>query len=382
VRLAIFRDRALLDKTLYVFGDRPQASTPPRPFDRMPLRWERTYGGPRTAGNPVGVGQSEADPAPNVIDPRAPHAPAGFSPVSAYWPQRKQLAERPAVAGNVLEIGEGMRWPYFQAAPPDQQIEYLRGDEWIVLDGMHPSLPRLYSRLPRATAAAWVIGADRDRPRAAQPLDLVADGLAIDADRQRCSVTWRGGFVVADGDAGVRRLRVYGGVELPGRPVTWPAEVTSPPPPPPPPSSTRPNVSFGPQGEVDLEPTLPLQPGMRRPHPLESTATMTGRERRGVGAPFPLPEPVQSGPAPLRAPDIPGTPWGAEPAVPPPSPLGEEFDTMMFVRMPPPPAPPALASGRGEPPDSPPLEPDGEEDTTTLKPPPNRPGVDGDGSVD
>lgn len=46
VRLAMARDRPLLEKTIHVFGDRPPrgSSAAPLPFERMPLVYERAHG--------------------------------------------------------------------------------------------------------------------------------------------------------------------------------------------------------------------------------------------------------------------------------------------------------------------------------------------------
>src|SRR5205807_381472 len=108
--------------------------------------------------NPVGVGADGAA-LPNVVDPADPRRPAGFGPISRAWPARKKLAgagRRRMLEQRIAEIGDGFPWDYLQAAPPDQQIELLRGDEWIAVDGMHPSLPRLQTRLPGARALVHV----------------------------------------------------------------------------------------------------------------------------------------------------------------------------------------------------------------------------------
>ena len=55
VRLAVGRERPLLDKTLHVFGDRaPTSPGSPAPFTRMPIVYERAYGGEGVGENPVG----------------------------------------------------------------------------------------------------------------------------------------------------------------------------------------------------------------------------------------------------------------------------------------------------------------------------------------
>ncbi|WP_170319484.1 DUF2169 domain-containing protein [Polyangium spumosum] len=233
-RLAIFRDRGLLDKTLHVFGDRPaNAPQSPRPFDRMPLIYERAA---QTEDNPVGVAPG-APSLPNLVDAHGPTRTAGFGPYGRYWPHRRRLlgnVDRKRLDGVVAEIPDSFDFRWFNPAPPDQQIEFLRGDEWIVLDGMHPSLPRVQSRLPqvRAKACTYLVGPGGPTP--GRELDLIADLLVIDADRLLASLVFRGNFAL-DRLETVPHLRAFADVELPGNPIRWPdaAEVMRAPAPAP-----------------------------------------------------------------------------------------------------------------------------------------------------
>jgi uncharacterized protein YjbI with pentapeptide repeats len=226
--LSIFRERALLDKTVHVFGDRGGGS--PAPFQRMPLRYERAFGGPSDAENPVGTGALPGSPLPNLIDPRDPLRRAGFGPIAASWPSRSGLLDAEARAhlgGRVQDLGAGFPFGYFQPAPPDQQLEALEGDEWLILDGLHPTLPRVRSRLPSARGLARATSGSGPL----QPVELAADLLVIDSDRQICSVIWRGHLVVGEGEAALPWLRVYAGVEVAGRPLEWPTEAPARPAP-------------------------------------------------------------------------------------------------------------------------------------------------------
>jgi hypothetical protein len=91
VRLGVFRDGPLLDKALHVFGERTAGDPEsPRPFEAMPLAYERTYGGPALAENPVGIGAAaDARFLPNLLDQLDPERPVGFGPISRHWPPRK-----------------------------------------------------------------------------------------------------------------------------------------------------------------------------------------------------------------------------------------------------------------------------------------------------
>lgn len=222
-RLSIFRERVLLDKTVHVFGDRAAANPgSPQPFQRMPLRYERAFGGLGIDENPVGTGALAGSALPNLIHPASPRRPAGFGPIGSSWPSRRSLlgAEtRVQAKEKIPELGAGFAFGYFQSAPPDQTLDAIEGDEWILLDGLHPTLPRVRSRLPSARGMARAaIGSGP-----LQPVNLAADMLVISADRQICSVIWRGHLVVSEGEAALPWLRVYAGVEMPGRPLAWPA---------------------------------------------------------------------------------------------------------------------------------------------------------------
>ncbi len=222
-RLAVARERPLLDKTVHVFGDRAPGASPPRPFQKMPLAYERAYGGPGVLENPAGVGAGRTTAQPNLLDPTNPQRPAGFGPISRYWPARRRLlgnGDDQGLQASDPVIPQGFDWCYFHAAPPDQQIELLRGDEWLVLDGLHPSLPRVQTKLPSAVGRARWHLATSTSLGPAQDIPLVADMLVIDADEQLCSVVWRGRFPLQRPDL-APWVRVFVGVELGGQSVVW-----------------------------------------------------------------------------------------------------------------------------------------------------------------
>ncbi|HVY45492.1 MAG TPA: DUF2169 domain-containing protein, partial [Minicystis sp.] len=237
VRLAVGRDRMLIDKTLHVFGDRTAAQPGrPAPFHRMPLVYERAYGGPDVPENPVGVGARGSPKLPNIVDPQDPLRPAGFAPIASIWPVRRGLlggGQKRVLRPPILEIDDAFPWDYYHAAPGDQRLRQLVGDEWLVLDGLHPALPRLATRLPgaRGVARAHLVHAHGAGPP--QEISLAADTLAIDVDQQRCTLAWRGHLDMQAGAAQLDALRLFAGVELPGYAVTWPTmqEVAAIPPP-------------------------------------------------------------------------------------------------------------------------------------------------------
>lgn len=210
VRLMVFqREGALLDKKLLVHGAPGQT--------KIPMVYERAFGGIGHPDNPVGT------PEPAIVDPAHPGSPAGLGPISRAWHARRHLLgnlPRKALDVPLMEIPPGFDWSYFQSAPLDQQTDYLRGDEWIVLEGLHPS-PRLRTHLPGAQGLARIFGLAGFGVAEGHPLPLHADTLHIDGAEQRCIVVWRQTLPLPD-EAALAAVRVAAGVELPGAPLSWP----------------------------------------------------------------------------------------------------------------------------------------------------------------
>jgi hypothetical protein len=171
-------------KTLRVTGDRvweignlTARISEPKPFEKMPLTYERAYGGRDETGddpkkhtwevrNPVGAGfaahsRNLADkPLPNVEDPGhlvgllSMHTrPAGFGAIASHWQPRvkwggtygeKWLKERQPL------LPEDFDERFYLCAPVDQQTpKYLKGGEEVELINLTPggllrfTLPRL-----------------------------------------------------------------------------------------------------------------------------------------------------------------------------------------------------------------------------------------------
>ncbi|MGK3961284.1 DUF2169 domain-containing protein [Sorangium sp. So ce118] len=146
----------------------------------------------------------------------------GMGPLGRGSPQRSRLlggGDARRLAGLRLDIPEGLDGSYFQAAPVDQRLRTLRGDEWIVLGGMVAQRPKLRTQLPEACGAARLYRRQRAAPRAGEPIPLRADTVHVDVDRRCCSVVWRGHAPVDEAE--LASLRVLAGVELPAQPLAW-----------------------------------------------------------------------------------------------------------------------------------------------------------------
>ena len=179
----------------------------PLPFTTMPLTYTNSFGGPGFALNPVGKGHGNRD-LPNIE--HAAHLvrsrgdrpePAGFGPLNAAWPQRagkvgkeygKSYQEKRAPY-----FAEDFDWAYFSAAPLDQQISgYLRGDEELTFQNLHPHAPVFSARLPGLRVRAFV----KDVERRFREVRLSLDTLLADTDEGVLTLTWRGVDKVKEDD--------------------------------------------------------------------------------------------------------------------------------------------------------------------------------------
>jgi hypothetical protein len=208
VRLAVFREWAVIDKSLLVY-----------PADEQGRR-AHAVTGPITVAVPPGA--SAAHPG-IVVNPSQADEPGTLGVLSDRSAARTRLlgdAAPPSAPHGIYEIPNMFPWAYFQVAPPDQRTSYLRGDEWIVLDGMDREHARFQSQLPRARAQVYVYPPGL-ASGSSFAVHMEADQLSIDVDRKECSMLWRGSFPVAD-EATARALILVGGVGMPHLPVNWP----------------------------------------------------------------------------------------------------------------------------------------------------------------
>jgi uncharacterized protein YjbI with pentapeptide repeats len=206
-----------LSKSLRVVGDRHwiaqgQGAVPsePRPFRAQALCYERAFGGAGWAPNPLGKGHVDGAighrhiPLPNIERLDQPltkledrPALAGLGPIDPRWPARM------AKAGTYDDRWLAERWPwfpddfdygYFNAAPADQQVAgYLRGDEALVLKGLHATQAKYETRLPGTRPRCFV----RRNQAVIEEVPLVLDTVWVDGDAERLVLVWRGVTQVA-----------------------------------------------------------------------------------------------------------------------------------------------------------------------------------------
>jgi hypothetical protein len=203
-----------------VFGDRTWKPgtfgvklDAPKPFAKMPLTWERSFGGtdkiaenPKLhdweARNPIGRGFAvrpdylQGQLAPNVEDPtdlitspKQRPKPMGFGPVDRVWmPRRKH-------AGTYDEKWEKERMPLYpkdfdvrfnQCAPEEQQAPgYLRGGELVELFNLSPAGVQKF-RIPKVDLGFQTqVGTETIDHRA----ELYT--VTVEPDAARLMLTWQ-----------------------------------------------------------------------------------------------------------------------------------------------------------------------------------------------
>lgn len=210
-----------LTKTFYVLGERywdaGVAISPGSPglFDRMLISYDIAFGGLDNfhqdeskhsvyMPNPVGKGYHarlaselvDGTPMPNTEEinrlirtPDGDYKPMAFGPIGRGWSPRLQYAgtyDQNWIDNISPFLPQDFNESYFQAAPPDQQIPYLKGGEDVFLVNLTPDV-RCQFRLPdiKIPVVFYLKKGGKEEALA------VIDTLVIEPDLQRFTVTWR-----------------------------------------------------------------------------------------------------------------------------------------------------------------------------------------------
>lgn len=174
----------------------------PAEFKSMPISYQRAYGGAKFGPNPIGLGRDKKR-LPNTESPTQPirrrgdqPAPAGFGPIAAAWATRRSKVG--SYKGNWLKehwpwFPDDFDWSYFNAAPENQQVEgYLRGDEELEFQNLHPQCSTYRSRLPGLRTRAFVQIEMPDAPPEFREVKLNLDTLWIDMEAEKFVLVWGG----------------------------------------------------------------------------------------------------------------------------------------------------------------------------------------------
>jgi uncharacterized protein YjbI with pentapeptide repeats len=189
-------------------GDVPGEITTPAKVTS--ISYDNAWGGLDYPRNPLGRGR-EGERLHNLVLPErlVMHrldevAPAVFAPIPPDAPLRK------ARLGTYDQEWLKERWPwfprdfdtsYFNSAPENQWMKgYLRGDEKLEFENMHPEVPLYRSALPGLRARCflsritnWRVGLKpEEEVRQFSEVPLNLDTLWVDMDEELLVLVWRG----------------------------------------------------------------------------------------------------------------------------------------------------------------------------------------------
>lgn len=207
----MYQDRLL--KHLRVSGDRywfdrgfGWSMTDPEPFERMPVSYDRAYGGMDEHGsearNRVGRGYTskltldyQGRAAANVEDlnalissPKQRPAPAGLGVIHRDWEPRLPFAGTYDTA--YLEdrhplLPRDFDLRFNQTADPKQWLARPKGGERVAISSMHPS-GVLWFHLPDPTVNIGFFYHDR-----ADKQQMALESVLVDTDNASVELTWR-----------------------------------------------------------------------------------------------------------------------------------------------------------------------------------------------
>jgi len=211
-----------ISKSFQVVGDRTWKngilsvnSTSPKPFVKMPISYDRAFGGVDTNHkdpkkhsayflNPIGVGYHvhlnskfvDGRPLPNTEEagnpikkPNGTYRPMSCGPIGRGWQPRVRFAG--TYDQNWLDnifpfLPPDFDEQYYQAAPSDQQMPYPKGGEAVILTNLSPQ-GRTIFRLPRIPLLVWFFMKNGEEKEA----QAVIDSIVIEPDLGRFMVSWR-----------------------------------------------------------------------------------------------------------------------------------------------------------------------------------------------
>ena len=211
----------LFQKQIKVIGDRywniasvDLRPTPPIPFVRMPMVFERAFGGsdhshtnPKYQGtemrNPVGTGfhknpdikTLEGKRLPNLEHPRHPFRrwtdtplPACFGILGRGWQPRIKLAgiyDKKWLDERFPFLPLDFEEEYFQSTPMDQQVPYFKGGEVIRCSNMTPE-GTLVFKVPQLEISILYRFHNQD-----VKIEANLDTMLIEPDKRRLMLSWR-----------------------------------------------------------------------------------------------------------------------------------------------------------------------------------------------
>lgn len=223
-RLTVGMQVAKMSKTFGVIGEREWwcrlggtvSPGPPRPFERMPVSYDRAFGGVDNhhddplqhaafVGNPAGRGFHkhlrpewvDGSPLPNTeaVDQvigrpdSLSYQPMSFGPVGRGWPPRRQYAgtyDATWLEEDFPFLPADFSEEFHQAAPSDQQMPFPVGGEEVRLLNLSTQGNAAFT-LPQFDASIEFYSKKAGRENRV----LLLDTIVFEPDEERFTLTWR-----------------------------------------------------------------------------------------------------------------------------------------------------------------------------------------------
>lgn len=192
----------------------------PEPFTIMPINYGLAFGGQWSdedtansicySRNPIGCGFAKGKFAKKLIGSRLPNLNehnrfvdnnAGNYPPMSFGPIGRSWQPRLAYAGTYDDDWKEKNFPlspadldelYYQSAPADQQIDYIKGGELLSLWNLHPTRPTIQFPLPQLTLPIHVV----TRNNEIHQLEPVVDTLQVNCEKEKLHICWRTRFPI------------------------------------------------------------------------------------------------------------------------------------------------------------------------------------------
>jgi len=187
----------------------------PEPFEKVRISYDYAFGGIDNSHekpekhktytvNPAGRGffsnasleEMEGKPLPNteelnmeVTTPYGKYKPMAFGSIGRGWEPRYKLAgtyDQDWIDNTFPFLPKDFKEEYYQAAPIDQQIDYLKGGEKVVLKNLTPENLTKFE-IPKIEMPVVFFYKDYEEKTA----EAIIDTLVIEPDENRFMMTWR-----------------------------------------------------------------------------------------------------------------------------------------------------------------------------------------------
>ena len=196
------------------------AATEPEPFTVMPISYDAAFGGldnlspdpskhEAWLSNPIGRGfyprstgsridnkplPNTEEPGKSVDSPKGAYIPMGFGPIGRAWQPRPRYAgtyDQDWIDNVFPFLPSDFDDRYYQSAPVDQQLDYLRGDEDVILVNLTPQGETKF-RIPRREVPVTFFFKNYEE----KEVDAACDTLIIEPDLGRFVMVWRAALLL------------------------------------------------------------------------------------------------------------------------------------------------------------------------------------------